>query len=407
MNDSHLNQSNKHASWLPAITVSVRTTILFIAVLSLPLTASESLQLSGGQTTSWILVLYGLTGLFGLVIAIYYRQPIVFTGNIFALIFIVSLGNEFSFPELMGAFIATGVFVLLVSILGLTEKLAAWIPAPVIFGLLAGAIMPFVSNIFSALGDAPIIVGATLITYFLSVRIFGNRLPAIFPAIIVGLTAVFLTSQNGTPSQAINLFDLSLTRPDFSLPAILTVSPILLVLIILQSNLPSIVFMRSQGYQPPGRVIDLISSLGTIVGSFIGPMAVSISLPITSLVSGEEAGQVQFRRRAAYLTAGSAVVIGLLAGLASLLPIILPGVLIATMAGLALVGVLGSALKRVAKGPLYLGPMFAFAIALSHISLLGFGPFFWALVIGTAVSLLLERDGLKDLHNQTQANENS
>jgi benzoate membrane transport protein len=48
---------------------------------------------------------------------------------------------------------------------------------------------------------------------------------------------------------------------------------------------------------------------------------------------------------------------------------------------------------------LLLGPLFAFAIALSEISILGFGPFFWALVIGTGVSLVLERDELQTLRS--------
>jgi predicted benzoate:H+ symporter BenE len=48
---------------------------------------------------------------------------------------------------------------------------------------------------------------------------------------------------------------------------------------------------------------------------------------------------------------------------------------------------------------LLLGPLFAFAITLSEISILGFGSFFWALVIGTGVSLLLERDELQVLRS--------
>jgi benzoate membrane transport protein len=59
---------------------------------------------------------------------------------------------------------------------------------------------------------------------------------------------------------------------------------------------------------------------------------------------------------------------------------------------LALVGVLATALQGITRGPLLLGPMFAFAIALSKISVLGLGPFFWSLVLGTGVTLLLERD---------------
>ena len=51
----------------------------------------------------------------------------------------------------------------------------------------------------------------------------------------------------------------------------------------------------------------------------------------------------------------------------------------------------------VTRGPLVLGPLFAFAIALSKISFLGLGPFFWSLVIGMLVSLLLERKPLEAL----------
>lgn len=39
----------------------------------------------------------------------------------------------------------------------------------------------------------------------------------------------------------------------------------------------------------------------------------------------------------------------------------------------------------------------AFVIALSNMSLLGLGPFFWSLVVGTLVTLLLERDAWNDL----------
>lgn len=37
------------------------------------------------------------------------------------------------------------------------------------------------------------------------------------------------------------------------------------------------------------------------------------------------------------------------------------------------------------------------ALIASEMSLFGLGPFFWSLVLGTAVSLLMERDGWKRL----------
>ncbi len=71
-----------------------------------------------------------------------------------------------------------------------------------------------------------------------------------------------------------------------------------------------------------------------------------------------------------------------------------PEALLTVLVGLAVLGVLVDAVRQVASGPLLLGPVLAFAIALSDLSLFGLGRFFWALVIGLAVSLVLEREGL-------------
>ena len=55
---------------------------------------------------------------------------------------------------------------------------------------------------------------------------------------------------------------------------------------------------------------------------------------------------------------------------------IIPRALQLTLAGLSVIDVLGSALKQFTEGPLFLGPLFTFAIALSDISFLGFGNYF-------------------------------
>lgn len=105
------------------------------------------------------------------------------------------------------------------------------------------------------------------------------------------------------------------------------------------------------------------------------------------------------RHRAAYIATAALVLIAILAGVAADLAAIIPRPLLLSLAGMALVGVLAGALQQVTHGPLLLGPLFAFAIALSQISLLYLNPFFWSLVGGTAISLLLERDEWKSLHN--------
>jgi benzoate membrane transport protein len=397
--------SDTFRRWLPAFGTAIPLIILPIAVLSIPLAAAQEMRLSAAETTSWILALYGLSGLLGLLLTIRYRQPLLLTGNIFVLIFIASLGSRLSYPELVGASIVAGASVVLLSALGLTARLAAWIPAPIVLGLLAGAVMPFVSDIFTLLGDAPALVGGTILAYFVSRRVLGTRLPAILPALVAGLAIAALTGEFGQVPTRLSLPIPTVTNPVFSVHAIATATPVLVILITLQSNLPSVVFLQNQGYHPPERVIDNVSGVGTLLGSLLGPTAVSLSLPATALVAGEEAGEHQLRHRAVYLASGAVLLIALLAGIAADLPAIIPLRLLLTLAGLAVVDLLANALQQITRGPLLLGPMFAFAIALSEISILGFGPFFWALVIGTGVSFLLERDKLQELRSPVPVGE--
>lgn len=387
------------------IGAAVRNIIIFITVLSIPLAAAQVLELSAQQTSSWILALYGVPAVLSLWMTWRYRQPLLLTGNLFVIIFISGLGNQLSYPELIGATILAGAAVLLVSLLGLMARLAALVPLPIMFGLLAGAVMPFVARIFDNMGQAPVLVGATLLAYLVSRWLLGERVPPIMTALVAGVAIAALSGNFGQPSEPLSVEVPELTRPVFSLPAILTATPVFVVLITIQANLPSLLFLQGEDYEPPEFVVNNVSGIGTILGSLLGPTGVSLSLPATSLVAGEGAGEHEVRHRSVYIVATAALVTGLLGGIAAHLPEVIPLPLLLSLAGLAVVDVLGNALKRITQGPLVLGPLFAFAIALSDISLLGFGNYFWSLVIGTAVSLLLEREALRGDEDSPLADE--
>lgn len=106
-----------------------------------------------------------------------------------------------------------------------------------------------------------------------------------------------LTGQLGPVLTSFVLPDLAITPLAFSLPALASVIPVLVALITLQSNLPSVIYMRSQGFHPPERVIDVVSGVGTIAGSFLGPNALSLALPLVPLTAGPGAGDSSVRHR--------------------------------------------------------------------------------------------------------------
>jgi benzoate membrane transport protein len=389
---------------LPALVAGLTVTIVFLAVLSIVLTAAgpDGLQLSERRTSGWIALVYGLPMLPSLVLTLRYRMPLLLTGNVFAIIFFVSLGDRISFPELAGASMLAGAIVLVTTMLGLTGQLAAWIPAPIVHGLIAGAVMPFVVNVFSSLSTSdgalrvPIMVGSAVLGYLFGRGVFGTRFPPILPAFLAGSLAAALTGQLGEIPSTFAVPGLEVVRPAFSWTAIATVTPVLLALMTVQSNVPSVIYLRSQGYQPPERVLNVISGGGTMLGSLFGPIAVSLALPPVLVTAGPAAGDRSLRYRSTYLPVAAGLLIALFAGTAADLAALLPSVLLLTIAGLALVPALAGALREITAGPLVLGPLFAFAIALSDMTVLGLGPFFWSLVLGTLISLLLERDGWKE-----------
>lgn len=385
--------------YLPALGAALPLVVIFISVLSVPLTAAEKLGLSSAETASWILVGYGIPGVLSLVLAYRHRQPLLMTANIFALIFVASLGNELTYAELVGAYMLSGGVILIVDLLGLSEFIASLIPGAVVLGLLAGAILPFVTDIFVSLGESPMLVGGTLLSYLLSRWVVRDRIPAILPALLTGLMIAAVTGQIGTLAAQFSFPEPVVTWPVFSLRAIATATPVLIVLIDLQANLPSMIYLQGAGYEPPERRINLLSGLGTILASLLGPTGVSLSLPATALVAGEQAGEKAQRYRAVYLSASASVLIGLLAPLAAVVPEVIPMAFLLTLAGLAMFNVLLNTMRDIFRGPTALGPLFALAIALSEFSLLGFSSFFWALVLGTAVTWLLEREGIQESKN--------
>jgi len=85
----------------PALIASIPITIVYFAVLSILLTAAgpDGLDLTDAQTSGWIAVLYGLPTLIALVLTVRFRQPLLITGNIFAIIFFVSLGDRITLYE--------------------------------------------------------------------------------------------------------------------------------------------------------------------------------------------------------------------------------------------------------------------------------------------------------------------
>lgn len=375
---------------LQAITSGLTIALLHVAGLSILLAAADVFVLSAGQTTTLIVGVHGLTALLSAGLTFLFRLPLIVGLNATSLFFMISLATTYSYQEVMGGVILGGALVVLVAFLGLSSRLTALIPAPLVFGTVAGAVLPFVVGIFTDMAAEPAMIGLTVLAFLLARRFLPARIPAVLPALIVGALVAFMRDKLQGPSDPWTLPTLAISGPVFSWQALVAIAPVVAMLITANANLASIIYLRSQGYHPPERRINIATGIATMAGGCFGAMPMSMGTFLLPLVAGPEGGEPHQRSLGPYAAAAGMLVIVLFAGIAAQVPAMIPTALLLAITGLVLVAVLGQMLGGALAGPLRLGPLFAFAVAASDMALWGFGSAFWALVIGMVVTLLLE-----------------
>lgn len=380
-----------------ALGSAVSVTALFLASLALPLQTAANLGLDADRAASWILVSYGLPGLLAIVLSWRYRMPLLLTGNIFVFILIarISATGEETWPQIIAATIVAGVALLILGPVGIIERLRRILPAPIVFGLLAGAVLPFFIDMFTSAGDAPAIVLPAVATWALARRFLEPRVPAILPALAVAVVAASATGRLDAAGISWVVARPVLTAPEIDLAAIVSLAPVILVLMTVQANVPATIFLREQRYEPPDRALTGVCASATTLASALGPSAVSLSLVTTAITAGPDAGPASGRWRAGVVGGVGELAIGLGAAVVVVVAPAIPAALLATAVGLAVVGILSTSLERISAGPMRWGPLVALGVAMSDLTLLGLGAFFWAIVGGIATSLLLEPQGLR------------
>jgi len=245
---------------LQAIGGGLTVVLLHVAGLSILLAAAESFALSAHQTTALIDGTFGVTALLCAGLTYLFRVPLVLGLDVTGVLFAVSLATTYSYPEVLGGLLVAGVLVTFIAALGFSSRLSTLIPAPIIFGTVAGAVMPFVVGIFTDTNETPAMIGLTVGAYLLARRFLPARIPAILPALAVGLIVAGLRGTlHGIDGWTFPT--ITMMAPAFSWQAVLSIAPVMTVLIVANANLVGIVYLRSEGYpHPNGRYMPLLVS---------------------------------------------------------------------------------------------------------------------------------------------------
>ena len=350
-------------------------------------------NLTNGQTVAWLLAIYGLGGLISLVMALHYKMPVTGAYSIPGAALVAGSLTVFSFDQAVGAFIMAGVIVLFLGVTGLIGRVMRWLPMPIVMAMIAGALIRFGTGAVTAVGTLPIVVGAAVLAFFLSMRL-TRVVPPVLSALVVGLIAVWATGSFGTAEAGISFVMPEFTAPRFTLDAFLAIALPLAILVVGAENAQAIGVLQAEKYRPPVNAMTIISGVGGILAGFLGGHNANIAGPMTAICSSDQAGEDRQGRYAATVINGILFAgFGIFAGVLVPLILMLPGPLIGAVAGLAMINVLLMAFQSAfTKGAGYqIGAFVALVVAMSNISILGISAPFWALAAGAAVSMLVER----------------
>jgi benzoate membrane transport protein len=362
--------------------------------LPLHLEVAGQLGLNAQQSSSWIFIIWFAGAIVSIALSLYYRLPIPITWTIPGLIYLGTLAGQFSFPELVGANLMAGVAILVLGAFGIGARIMAWLPLPIVMGMFAGSILVYVTRMVAASVEDVLVAGIALASYLIGRFIASPRVPPMGLAVIVGGAAVFAFGDSTTEVIAWSLPDLALPGMEFSLPAFIAITLPMIVLAMGLGNVQGLGFLLAQGYRVPITAVTVTTGLNSVVNALLGGHPATVARTGAAIVAGPDAGPKQGRYWAAVIAAALTISIALGAGTLSSLLAALPRSFVVTLAGLAILSSLQSALETAFGGKLKFGALAALAVAATPFSVFGITSAFWAVVAGVAASLMAERQEL-------------
>ena len=352
--------------------------------------------LGESDLSSWIFGSFFINGLLSIAFCLFYRQPLVFFWSIPGTVLVGPALGHLSFPEVIGAFIATGVLMMALGLSGWVRRCTEAAPMPIVMAMVAGVFLRFGTGLVHAVRD-DIAVVAPMVAVFIFLSFFrqaGRRLPPLIGAMVIGIVSVFLFDKYNPGAIALQLAPPSLYMPAFSWQAMIELVVPLAITVLVVQNGQGFAVLSAAGHKPPIDAIAVACGAGSIVTAFVGSVSTCLTGPVNAIISAS--GEKHRHYTAGVVVGLLALVFGILAPLFVRLLLSTPPAFIAALGGLAMLRVLQTAFGVAFGGKFALGALVTFLVTVADVPIFNIGAAFWGLVIGFAISWLLERRDFKD-----------
>lgn len=351
--------------------------------------AANSGQLTPEQLSSWLWAISIGSGVSGLWLSLRYRTPVITAWSTPGAALLVTSLAQYRYSDAIGAYMFSALLITLLGVTGLFSRLMARLPVAVVAAMLAGVLFRFGVGVFSSLAQGPALVLPILLVYLVARRT-GARY-AIMAALITGVLCAFFLNLMDFQGVSATLAEPQWTTPSFSLSAMIGLGIPLCFVTMASQNAPGIAVLRTAGYDVPVNPLVTVTGLASVLLAPFGAHGINLAAITAAICTGAESHPLLARR---YVAGVSCALLYLLVGsfgatMASVFAS-LPGVLMASIAGLALFSALANGLGVALANESQREPaLITFLVTASGISFFGIGAACWGLVFGVLADRVL------------------
>lgn len=373
----------------PTIAAFISVLVNYGGTFILVFQAAKVAGLSPEMTASWIWSISIGVGVTGIWLSYRYREPIITAWSTPGVAFLVSALAVTPYAEAIGAYIISAIAFVLLGLSGMFERFVQLIPPGIASGLLAGILLQFGISAFGGAKVEPLLV-IVLFTTYIVLRRFTSRY-AIVGILVIGL--IYLISMGQVDFSHIKLAFASpvFVTPTFSLHALLGVALPLFIITLTGQYMPGMLVLRNDGFKTSANPILIVTGLGSLLTAPFGSHAFNVAAITAAICTGKDAHEDSRKRYIAGIVCGIFyIIVGIFGVTLAALFLILPATFIATLAGLALLGTIGSSLANALTNPIGRETaLITFLATAANVTLLGVGGAFWGLVAGLGAHLLM------------------
>ena len=344
--------------------------------------AAAALGATQAQTVSWMWALGLGMGLTSAGLSLWYRAPVLTGWSTPGAALLVTAGVGVPMSDAIGAFIVCALLIVLAGATGWFARVMDRIPQALAAALLAGVLARFAFDAFLSARTALGLVLAMFVAYLVGRRAWPRY--AVPGVLLVGIVIALAQGRLNLGGVAWQWATPVFTMPTFSLPALIGIALPLFVVTMASQNLPGVAAQRAAGYDTPVSPAITTTGLASLLLAPFGGYALNLAAITAAICMGREAHEDPKRRYMAAVSAGLIyTVLGLLGGAVVGLIAAFPKELVLAVAGLALLGTIGSGLATAMKDEgSREAALITFLVSASGLTLWGVGAAFWGVVAG-------------------------